>query len=227
MTVDVPGTPVVFRFVVRPIHPKNPRSAGYLADAHALGLESVDQIACQDLIFIEGCLSQSDVAQLGTQLLSDPLTQIYECQRLNDLHTTSSPPLETGPFLVEVALHPGVTDPVADQIVRAAHILGIQGVARASTGMRFEVYGIRLDEGQVRLLANRLLANPTIQRYVLGEILTGLSSSRRSIGKSRSDPHSRTEPENAHPVCRSIAGPRWISRRCLRSSVITGPKIAI
>ncbi len=43
--------------------------------------------------------------------------------------------------MVEVALRPGVTDPVADEIVRAAHELGIPGVERASTGFRYLVHG--------------------------------------------------------------------------------------
>jgi phosphoribosylformylglycinamidine (FGAM) synthase PurS component len=72
--------------------------------------------------------------------------------------------------IIEVALRPGVTDPVADQIVRTARVLGIHGIERASSGQRFAVCGERLSAQDLHQLAQRLLANPTIHRYALGEI---------------------------------------------------------
>ena len=80
----------------------------------------------------------------------------------------SNPPQQ--PALIEVALRPGVTDPVAEQIVRAAKELGIPGVQNASTGTRY-LAGGRLSEQDLHTLAHRLLANPTIHRYTLGEIM--------------------------------------------------------
>ena len=73
-------------------------------------------------------------------------------------------------FLIEVALRPGVTDPVAEQVVRAARELGIPGVERAATGQRYWVQGAQVEEHDLHNLAQRLLANPVIQRYAIGEI---------------------------------------------------------
>lgn len=159
----------IYRFVVRPIQIDDPRSAGYLADCHALGLSTVERICCRDLFFIEGCLANNEVAILADQLLSDPLTQTIEWARLDSPAAPGSI-LESGQYLVEIALRTGVTDPVAEQVVRAAHVLGITGVQRASTGQQFIVMGREVDNDQLNLLAGRLLANPTIQRFSLGHI---------------------------------------------------------
>ena len=123
-----------YRFVISPRRTDDPRSAGYLADAHALGLTSVSGLRCHDLYFIEGQLSEADLQRLAVELLSDPVTQDYAYTCLTDQAAPSS-----ASGVVEVALRPGVTDPVAEQIVRGARELGIAGVERASTGLRFEI----------------------------------------------------------------------------------------
>jgi phosphoribosylformylglycinamidine synthase II len=157
-----------YRFVISPRRTDDPRSAGYLADAHALGLTSVSGLRCHDLYFIEGQLSEADLQRLAVELLSDPVTQNYAFTCQTDQAESS---FASG--VVEVALRPGVTDPVAEQIVRGARELGIAGVERASTGLRFEIVveGIFDNVSAVlNLLAKRLLANAVIQRYTIGEI---------------------------------------------------------
>ena len=159
----------VYRFVVSPRQPNDPRSAAYLADAHALGLTAVSGIRCHDLYFVEGDLSPAEIQRLAGELLSDPVTQTVESRRgTEDRQPSFAPPRRSS--VVEVALRPGVTDPVAEQIVRAAHEIGIPAVRRASTGLRFEVEGESLSDEILHLLAKRLLANAVIQRYALGEI---------------------------------------------------------
>ena len=159
----------VFRFTVRPASNHDPRSAGYLADARALGLEQVTQIICEDLFFVEGRWRADDVETIACKLLSDPVTQIIEWSCLSEPQARNTQPAPDQ-RLVEVALRPGVTDPVAEQIVRAAHQLGIDGVTRASTGLRFLVRGEELSDETLRLLASRLLANVVIQWFELGPI---------------------------------------------------------
>jgi phosphoribosylformylglycinamidine synthase len=158
----------VYRFVVRPRTPGDPRSAGTLSDAQALGMQQVTAIQCTDLYFIEGQLDETQLHRLAFELLCDPLTQQAEWRALNLAATPA--PAENGAQLVEVALRPGVTDPVAEQIVRAAHVLGLNGVRRASTGWQFWIEGQNLSADVLNLLARRLLSNPVIQRYALGEI---------------------------------------------------------
>ena len=104
-----------------------------MKEAKALGLCAFRQITVQDLSFIEGQLSQEDCRQLALKLLIDPVTQSASWTEL------PSPQTDPGPdtVIVEVALRPGVTDPVAEQMVRAAHELGFDKVERAATGQRF------------------------------------------------------------------------------------------
>src|SRR5512134_3392881 len=122
----------IYKFLV---HNKtnDPRNGGYLMDAHALGFQHLKSIQVQDLYFIEGQLSQEDLQQLALKLLSDPVTQVAVW---TELPSALSKP-EDASVIVEVALRPGVTDPVAEQLIRAAHELNLNGVHRAATGQRF------------------------------------------------------------------------------------------
>jgi phosphoribosylformylglycinamidine synthase len=143
---------------------REPRAAGLLADAHALGLTRLTALNHADLYFIEGELSDADKTRLADELLSDPVAQWSEWRRPPAVvrRASRSP-------VIEVSLRPGVTDPVAEQIVRAAHELGIRAVQRAATGQRYTVEGRLTRADQIRL-ARQLLANDVIQRYALGEI---------------------------------------------------------
>jgi len=162
----------VYRFVTRPRDADDPRSLSYLADAQALGLTAVTRLTCCDLYFIEGQIHAADLKRLAVELLSDPITQTCEAQRIISIQATSehsvAPAGQAVPYAVEVALRPGVTDPVSEQIVRASKELCIPGVERAATALRFEVEGEQLSEATLNSLAKRLLANNVIQHYTIG-----------------------------------------------------------
>jgi phosphoribosylformylglycinamidine synthase len=175
-------TKTFFRFVTRQCRQGDPRSAGFLADAHALGLNQILQIQCADLYFIEGTLAPEQLQRLGRELLSDPVTESCEWQ-ICQPSLPSQAVLSQGQYLVEVALRPGVTDPVAEQIVRAAHELGLSGLQRAATGLQFLVSGHNLQAADLNLLAQRLLANPIIQRFALGQIEPAFPQPAAASGK--------------------------------------------
>ena len=122
----------IYKFLVQN-KTNDPRNGGYLNDAHALGFQHLRSIQVQDLYFIEGQLSQEVLQQLALKLLSDPVTQNASWMELPSV--LSQP--EDDAVTVEVALRPGVTDPVAEQLIRAAHELSLHGVHRAATGKRF------------------------------------------------------------------------------------------
>lgn len=169
----------IYRFVATFMY-HDPRSAGFLSDAHALGFHDLQRIKCQDLYFIEGQLSQEEMQQLALKLLSDPVTQNVESSVLKVERNLSTFQPSTFTTL-EVAYRPGVTDPVAEQIVRAAHELGFRGVVRAATGLRFNVEG--LDAGRVNKLARQLLANNVIQHWALGEIAPSFPEEAQASGQ--------------------------------------------
>jgi phosphoribosylformylglycinamidine synthase len=164
----------IYRIVVQ-FKQNDPRSTGYLKDALVLGFKDLRRIECRDLYFIEGQLPQDDLQQLALELLTDPVTQTAEYS-IFDNRTAN---IEYS-NIVEVALRPGVTDPVAHEIVRAAHELGFDGVHRAATGLRFNVEGLSV--GQVEKLARQLLANNVIQHWTIGEITPSFPEEVASSG---------------------------------------------
>ncbi|HNO93684.1 MAG TPA: phosphoribosylformylglycinamidine synthase subunit PurS, partial [Anaerolineales bacterium] len=114
---------------------------------------------------------------MALKLLSDPVTQNVSW---DELPAPLTPP-EPDSVILEVSLRPGVTDPVAAEIVRSAYELGINGVHRAATGQRFILTG--LDETQIPLLANQLLANNVIQHWKIGSIEPSFPEEVESSGQ--------------------------------------------
>jgi phosphoribosylformylglycinamidine synthase II len=175
----------IYRFLVRFTRSDDPRSAGRLADARALGFEQLKLILCQDIYFIEGQLSPEECGELALSLLTDPVTQTSEWVKLPALPAK----LDADFVEIQVALRPGVTDPVAEEIIRAAHELGIPGAVRASTGYRYLVRGG--NDEIARQLAQRLLANPVIQHWSIGGIEPSFPGETTSNG----------EVETIHLLC--------------------------
>src|SRR5512144_554480 len=132
----------IYRFIAQSKF-SDPRADIYLSDARALGFNDLQRITCQDLYFIEGQLSQEICQQLALKLLTDPVTQSMTWSELPSVPASAErrAGLESDSVMVEVALRPGVTDPVAEQIVRASRELGLDGIGRAATGMRFLIEG--------------------------------------------------------------------------------------
>ncbi len=160
-------TELIHCLIVSPRRPDDPRSRGLLHDAHSLGLEAVTHITASDLYFIEGPLTAHDQDRLVSFLLSDPVAEKAEWRRFD--HPAHAP--KSAQHIIEVAYRPGVTDPVAEQIVRGAHQLGVNAVARAATGLRFDVRSKTGDPALLHQLARGLLANAVIQHYTLGDIV--------------------------------------------------------
>jgi phosphoribosylformylglycinamidine synthase subunit PurSL len=160
----------------------DPRMDGYLKDAHALGFGHLQSIMVLDLYFIEGQLSQEGLQQLALKLLTDPVTQSSVWTELA-AKTAQPSPTEADSVFLEVALRPGVTDAVAEQLVRAAHEIGLEGVRRAATGQRFI---LKFDQDASRTdlnaLAKSLLANNVIQHWAAGEIAPAFPQELESSG---------------------------------------------
>lgn len=152
----------IYRFLVQPRGSDDPRSGGFLVDAHTLGIQTLTHLTCRDLYFLLGELDEDDIQKICL-LLHDPVSQTIEWSVQNG----SEPRADNG--VIEVALRPGVTDPVAEQILRGAALLGVDGLQAATSGLRFELTG-SLSAEDLENLSLKLFSNPVIQRYALGEI---------------------------------------------------------
>jgi len=71
--------------------------------------------------------------------------------------------------VIEVGFHPGVTDPVAENLLQRAHLLGIGTVEAVSTGKRYVFEGA-LTADDLRQIAEQALCNEVIQTYALGAL---------------------------------------------------------
>lgn len=120
------------------------------------------------LYFLEGTLSAEAVAKLSRELLADPVTETFTIRQAGDFIPHQS---TENHHSIEVTLLPGVTDPATENLLRAAHLLGIGGLERAASGQRYEVAG---DLSQVALekLAISQYSNPVIQRYSIDQPIT-------------------------------------------------------
>jgi phosphoribosylformylglycinamidine synthase len=139
------------------------RAAALLTQVAHLGLQQVQEVLVSDLYFLRGNLSETDLERLATELLVDPVVEGYCWQRLD------GSTLPVAPGSVEVGYHPGVTDPVAENLLRRARLLGIGAVEAAATGSRYTFLG-NLSQAELHRIAREVLCNQVIQSYTLGAL---------------------------------------------------------
>ncbi len=117
------------------------------------------------LYFLEGALSAEDILRVSKELLADPVTETFTISRVD------SPPQKdpiASSHSIEVTLLPGVTDSAAENLLRAAHLLGVSGLARAATGQRYLLDGTHTRAELERLAADQF-ANAVIQRFSIDQ----------------------------------------------------------
>ncbi|MEJ2748715.1 MAG: hypothetical protein P8183_12540, partial [Anaerolineae bacterium] len=100
------------------VQPRQENGRTHLHAAHQSGITNLKACHASRLYFLQGCLTDDDVQQIAEKLLSDPVTEQW---------TIGNSQLTDEQMTIEVILHPGVTDPPAENLVRAAHQLGIVG----------------------------------------------------------------------------------------------------
>jgi phosphoribosylformylglycinamidine synthase len=129
--------------------------------AQQQGIDTLEACRIVRLFFLRGALAPKDVEQLAAELLSDPVTQTFTISAGDGDQAASSSQRR-----IEVSLLPGVTDPVAENLLRAAHLLNIPALEQAATGHAYLLDGTLSDEDAHRL-AVEIFSNPVIQQYTL------------------------------------------------------------
>lgn len=137
-----------FLVEVRTIKPKSHSAASFKATWETA-----------QLYFLGGELTSEDLSTIATQLLTDPVTETFS--------TSFSTPTST-PNFVDITLLPGVTDPVAENLLQAAKWIGVDSLEQVATGQRFYVHQA-LDADELNRLATGVFSNPVIQRYSINE----------------------------------------------------------
>lgn len=133
------------------------RGADLLQEIRAtLGITGLQSIQTRKVYRLEG-ISREQAQWLAERILCDPLTQAFEID--------DGRPKEAGGRCVEVAYKPGVMNPEAASLVKAAHDAGLSQLLAADTGWEYEFVD-ELSEGQIELIVDRLLVNKTVEQVV-------------------------------------------------------------
>ncbi|MGL6097614.1 MAG: phosphoribosylformylglycinamidine synthase subunit PurS, partial [Fimbriiglobus sp.] len=114
---------------------------------------------------LEGDFAEPDARRLCDELLVDPLVETFTLFTVN---ANQSPPVATDGIAWTVLLKPGVMDPAADSVTRAARDLGVP-VAEARTFRRY--FGpADVPAADRELLFRKVLANDAIEQVVAGPL---------------------------------------------------------
>ncbi len=139
-----------------------------LHNARRLGIQGLTGVRTVQVYFLSLHPGAEHLRTLCAFLLADPVTQ--------EAHWLDRDPGPPGPapggpddtHVIEVALRPGVTNVVAQELERGLVELGLPP-CRVATALRYELTG-RLSPAELHRLARRLLCNETIEHYTLGPI---------------------------------------------------------
>ncbi|HIE13302.1 MAG TPA: phosphoribosylformylglycinamidine synthase subunit PurL [Desulfotomaculum sp.] len=122
----------------------------------ALGIEGVEAVRTVKVYRFEGVDEQA-ARLLAERLLSEAVFQEY---RINE------PLITDADRLVEVAYRPGVMNPEAGSLMKAAADLGVKGLLAADSSMEYAFFG-QLSERALETITRRLLVNETVQQVVV------------------------------------------------------------
>lgn len=162
----------IFRVEVRSRLPQTDDQT--LKIAHQLGITNLTDCRIRRLFFLYGELSEDDVQRISLDLLADPVTE--RSSTSNSLMpevaiTGEFDAVETDAHTIDVTFLPGVTDAAGENLVRAAHLLGIMGLERAASGKRYLLSG-DLTGDDLERLATEVCSNPVIQRYAIDAVIS-------------------------------------------------------
>lgn len=138
------------------VYPRQAVSDPYpLRAAGQLNLRGLSACYSARLFFLEADLPLAAIEPLARAMLADPVTETF----------TIDQPF-TDSTLIEVTYLPGVTDPVANNLLRSAQMSGV-ALQRAATGQSYRLVG-EMDAHTLTRLATEVLSNPLIQRHSIG-----------------------------------------------------------
>lgn len=132
----------------------------WVRTAHQLNLTNLTGCVYARIFFIQGDLTSSEVDKIALELLADPVTERYI------IGVSDASQAE---HTVDVTLQVGVTDPVAENLVRAASLVGVD-IDQAATGQRYLLNGA-LSPYDLEKLATQVFSNPVIQRHAIDKAI--------------------------------------------------------
>jgi len=130
---------------------ENPKANSLRDDIHLLGISSVEKVCINQIFYIEGKLSISDIEKLANEVLVDPAIEEYSINKLlgREGKTTT------------ILYKPGVFDEEGETLKEVAKSLNYK-VTATKTGKRYIFKG-KISEKELEKIQNRLLMNDLIQ----------------------------------------------------------------
>lgn len=119
-----------------------------------IGVPGLERVRTTKVYRLEGATAEQ-AEMLARSLLSNPIDQDY---------TIDEPLITDTNRVVEVAYKPGVMNPEAASIMKAAGDLGVN-LAAADSSTEYGFYG-SVGDGEVGAIVERLLVNKTVERVV-------------------------------------------------------------
>ncbi|HUW65913.1 MAG TPA: AIR synthase-related protein [Spirochaetia bacterium] len=123
---------------------------------HALHIASVERVRTARVYRFEG-ISPEGAETLTRQLLAEQVFQIC---------SVNGPVLSGADKYLEVAYKPGVMNPEAASLLKAARDLGIEGLVAADSSREYAFYGSSIGVDDLAAITGRLLVNATVEQVV-------------------------------------------------------------
>lgn len=133
-----------------------------LEDARRLGIDGLDAVQAARAFLVQGDISQDQMTQSAAGLLCDGVVEQMKVTALPDTST------QNGTGHINVLLHPGVTDSVAENAAQALSRQNVD-VTAVATCRKYHLTGNLSDSDRSRLVS-RVLANDAIEYVVEGPL---------------------------------------------------------
>ncbi|MEW5894564.1 MAG: phosphoribosylformylglycinamidine synthase subunit PurL [Candidatus Omnitrophota bacterium] len=127
-----------------------------------LGFQHVEEVALVLVYTLEGDISEKDVYRIGSELLSDRVSQNFSFVQGSAPHFDHSSRNE---HIVEIAYNPGVMDPVEESVLKGIRDMGIGGVTAVRTARQYQIKG-KISEEEAQVIVDKVLSNKLIQHLV-------------------------------------------------------------
>ncbi|OPX88062.1 MAG: Phosphoribosylformylglycinamidine synthase 2 [Pelotomaculum sp. PtaB.Bin104] len=125
---------------------------------HALSINSVQKVRTARVFRFEG-IGAGEAALLAEKLLAEDVFQEYK---------VNGPVITDANVVLEVAYKPGVMNPEAASLMKAAADLGITGLMAADSSWEYGFYGNTITSADVERITSSLLVNATVE-YIVQE----------------------------------------------------------
>ncbi|MEW6274283.1 MAG: phosphoribosylformylglycinamidine synthase subunit PurL [Bacillota bacterium] len=122
----------------------------------ALGIRSIQKIRTAKVYRFEG-IGENEAHLLAQKLLAEDVFQLY---------TLNAPAIKEARAVIEVAYKPGVMNPEAASLLKAARDLGLSSLLAADSSREYGFYGDGIGPEEIQTVINRLLVNPTVEQVV-------------------------------------------------------------